>query len=165
MSDNIQTTVDPTATLLDFEQQITDSEGSGLRARWESGRAMLGLRPEGKKQLPNGKLAELSAALGVHQSELTARMKFAARYPTEAEVTTAMSKFGSWFAIRKAGLKDGERKPKAPAANSGVKPAVRAILDVDPAELTRDGLKRIEDAVAELRRKMDYLLADHQEAA
>lgn len=91
-----------------IEEVIHKSDGDGVRARWESGRYMLTLK-QGKKQLPKGVLDELAEKLDVSRSELTARMKFAAKYTTDAELTDVIREFRTWFAITHEALTDTPR--------------------------------------------------------
>ena len=63
-----------------LEEAVKTSDGDGIRARWQSGRKLLELRA-GKRRLPNGVLEKLVEDLGVSQSELNARMKFAEKCP------------------------------------------------------------------------------------
>jgi hypothetical protein len=91
-----------------LEDVVIKSDGEGLRARWESGRYMLTLRKG--KQLPNGLRDLLAKELGIGGSELTARMKFAEKYPSEQEVTDAIGKFKSWYAITQQALTDTPRE-------------------------------------------------------
>jgi hypothetical protein len=91
-----------------LEDVVIKSDGEGLRARWESGRYMLTLRKG--KQLPNGLRDLLAKELGIGGSELTDRMKFAEKYPSEQEVTDAIGKFKSWYAITQQALTDTPRE-------------------------------------------------------
>jgi len=93
-----------------LEKEIRKSDGGGLRARWESGKLMLSDR-QGKR-LPNGALARYAKLLKVHPSELTARMKFAEKFPTEEQLTTVISKFQSWFDIKQKALTDTPKAKK-----------------------------------------------------
>jgi hypothetical protein len=69
---------------------------------------MLTLR-DGKKQLPPGMLDELARTVGVVRSELGARMRFAEKYSTEEELSTAVETFRTWTDIRQRGLTDTPR--------------------------------------------------------
>jgi hypothetical protein len=91
-----------------LEEAVRVSDGQNIRARWESGRYMLTLR-DGKKQLPPGMLDELARTVGVVRSELGARMRFAEKYSTEEELSTAVETFRTWTDIRQRGLTDTPR--------------------------------------------------------
>jgi hypothetical protein len=95
--------------LRQLEKVITTSNSDGIIARWKSGRQLRRMR-EGKGRLPNRQLAQLAQELGVHASELTARMKFAGKYATETELTDVVSKFASWHAIVHQALTTKPRK-------------------------------------------------------
>jgi N6-adenosine-specific RNA methylase IME4 len=85
------------ARLVHIEQRIGAAEGDGLRARWEFGRELLAKR-EGK-QLPRGLLAKVCEETGASRWEIQTRMRFAERYPTEQEVSDAITHFGSWYGV------------------------------------------------------------------
>jgi hypothetical protein len=95
-----------------LEKEIRKSDDGGLHLRWESGREMLRLR--GGKRLPNGYLRNMEKAFKVHRSELTSRMKFAEKFPTEEQLTTVSSK--SWFEIRQKVLTDTPKGGKTTAS-------------------------------------------------
>jgi hypothetical protein len=82
-------------TLLCIDKRIDAAEAEGITERWEFGRLMLAAR-EGKKRLPNGYLAELVSRTGKSQRELSYRIQFAERYPTEAELRNALRDYSSW---------------------------------------------------------------------
>jgi hypothetical protein len=144
-----------------LEDAVQKSDGEALRARWASGRYMLDLRKG--KQLPRGVLGELAGKLGVHRSELTARMKFASKFPSEAKVAEAISKFRTWYEIKQNALTDKPRKQKRPTASADQRGAhhLRRVLEIferiDSAELgeaeyallleIEEGIKRIKQAV------------------
>ena len=94
-----------------LEDAINHADGDGLRARWESGRYLLKLR-EGS-QLPRGMGAVVAKDLSIHRSELTARMKFAAKFQTEDQLANAISTYRTWFAIKQQGLTTTHRVQKA----------------------------------------------------
>jgi hypothetical protein len=89
--------------LVRIEERIGNAEGSGLRARWEFGRELLGQR-DGKGRLPNGRLKAVAELTGASRTELTYRMQFAERYPDETQLLNAIEQFGSWFAVTQRGL-------------------------------------------------------------
>ncbi len=102
----VSVTVDPDAVLLDLDARVDQAEGEGLRARWEFGHELL-LERVGKL-LPRGRLDELVGRTGKSREELQRRVRFAERFPTEAELRHAVSQFGSWHAIVNEALPDEE---------------------------------------------------------
>ena len=90
--------------LVRIEERIGTAEDSGLRARWEFGHELLAAR-DGKGRLPNGYLKTVSERTGVGRVEMKFRAQFAGRYPTEDELSNAVSQFGSWHQIVRSGLK------------------------------------------------------------
>lgn len=89
---------------------VNKSEDDGLRARWASGHCLLTERKG--KLLPRYALAIWAQHLGVHRSELSARMKFAEKYSTEEELSTFIESFKTWHAIRTQALIDKPRSKK-----------------------------------------------------
>lgn len=85
--------------LVHIDQRIDAAEGDGVRARWEFGKQMLAAR-DGAGRLPNGYLAALVERTGKSRAELTYRTQFAAQFPTEDELFTAVNSFDSWTALR-----------------------------------------------------------------
>jgi hypothetical protein len=95
--------------LRDLETRISGAESTGVLARWEFGRLLLGQRA-GRK-LPAGLLATVGADLGVSRTELQKRMRFAEKYPTEEEMRNALRNYGSWHRIVGEALPD-DPKPR-----------------------------------------------------
>lgn len=85
--------------LVHIDQRIDAYEGDALRDRWEFGQLMIEAR-DGMGRLPNGYMTALVGRTGKSRSELGYRVQFAERYPTEAELSTAVDSFRSWFDIR-----------------------------------------------------------------
>ena len=90
--------------LVHIEEQIAQAEDRGLRARWEFGHQLLAER-DGKGRLPNGFMRDVAERTGASRAELTYRMQFAERFPTEDELLTAVNSFGSWTEVREKALK------------------------------------------------------------
>ncbi|HWK18556.1 MAG TPA: hypothetical protein VNR66_13980 [Solirubrobacteraceae bacterium] len=106
----------PDADYVALERRIDVAEEDAIRARWKFGRLLLAeRRAHGGKQLPHGRLDEICAAVGKRRSaferEVHWRMTFAERYPTEAEVRTAVRTLGVWTAVRDE-LAESPPKPK-----------------------------------------------------
>jgi len=93
--------------LHNIEERVRGGDRAGIRARWESGHHIL-KRRQGK-QLPKGLLFQLCRALGVSQQELSRRVVFAEAYPSESELTQALSKFATWNQIVTKGLRPRSR--------------------------------------------------------
>lgn len=87
--------------LVHIDQRIDAAEGDGLRARWEFGQQMLAAR-DGAGRLPNGYLSALVERTGKSRSELGYRVQFAASFPTEEELSTAVDNCPSWTDLRKS---------------------------------------------------------------
>jgi DNA N-6-adenine-methyltransferase (Dam) len=73
-----------------IELSVKDSDRSGLRARWECGHVLLAIRGEAK-HLPDGFRQEACARLHISPTELTYRMQFADRFPTEAQMFNVLN--------------------------------------------------------------------------
>jgi hypothetical protein len=146
--------IDPTLRqdLSALETLITKNEGSAIRARWEYGRKILALYAPGKKQLPNGVLDAIAGDLGAQRSEVSARIKFAKKFPTEAEVSTAIETFGSWWAIKQTALTDKPRPKVSKSTRSALQHAFEEVEAIDPATAENDDLALIEEFIALLRR-------------
>lgn len=84
---------------LRLEERIDGAEGDAIEARWEFGRWMLTLIPEGGKQVPKGVRNALVAATHKSRQELGFRMQFAKVYGSPDELANAVSKLRSWHAI------------------------------------------------------------------
>jgi N6-adenosine-specific RNA methylase IME4 len=100
-----------------IEERISGAEDAGLRARWEFGHELLAAR-DGKGRLPNGYLRTVTERTGVGRAEAGARMKFAERWPTEAELSDAVRTFGSWHQVVHVALK----QPDGLEADGGASP-------------------------------------------
>lgn len=131
-----------------LERVIAEGREGRLRARWESGRGMLLLRGD-QKRLPNRKLKKLSRVFAVHRSELTARMKFAEKFRTEAELTTVVVSGKSWYEIRQRMLTDkpkGKKPNKSTSATERIRCARKDLLRfacVNPPGLTEEDLQAL----------------------
>lgn len=103
-------------TLILIDKQIDESESSALRARWEFGHGMLAHRKPGSKLLPVGLLADLIKSTGKCRSELSYRMQFAATYPTEDQLSTAVDSCPSWTDLRSKLKAKRDAENNAPTA-------------------------------------------------
>jgi hypothetical protein len=147
-------------TIRQADKTANAHEQTGLRVRWQSGTVLLWRRHNyGGRRLPNRMLKELSAALTVHPSELTARTKFAEKFPTEEQLTNVISQFKTWYAIKQKALTDTPREKQV------IHPLVRIVTlleKVDPETLTMDDhplLTRLEDLVGKLHRALAEVAA------
>ena len=159
------TTESPFAELHQLEDAVRRSDGDGLRARWESGRCMLTLKVG--KQLPQGQLDALAKELGVVRSEINARMKFAAKFPTDAEVSTVVESFRTWSEIKKHALIDvPRRKPATTPQHAGkaLQRAIDIVENIDSALLAEADQKLIV-TLAEMVRRLKESVVFLKEAA
>jgi hypothetical protein len=150
-----------------LEQEIRKCDDGGLRARWASGKQMLKLRVGDR--LPNGALNRAAKILKVHRSELTSRMKFAEKYPTEKQFTTVSSK--SWFEIRQKALTDTPKAKKKEKTRGKLLQC--ALRDADalslfasplPAE-DQFGLRLVAGVIVYLMTDSERILCAHQAIA
>ena len=143
---------------------IKAGETGTVLARHASGAYMLTLKKG--KQLPPGVLAAHCAKYGVKKSELSARMKLAAKYPTPEEVSTVMETYPTWTAIKKYALPDKPRAPRtgssdvrrpsgAPSGSAGYRRADALLEDFDYDSITTDEAKKLivkySDAIVRLK--------------
>lgn len=174
--------------LRQIEDAIRRSDGDSLRARWRSGQCLLSRR-EGKR-LPNGVRELMEGELGLHRTEITARMKFAEKFSDEAALANVISQFASWFDLKQRGLKnspaddrvvgDGpEAEQHAEAEPSkgvttrrrSVTPSLRRMLefleDIESADLRDTDLQLLSEIIqlAERHREAAIALVDEREAA
>lgn len=136
------------ATLHELEERVLKGEHDGLRGRWDSGRYLLTLRKG--KLLPRGVRQFLSDSLHVHNSEITARMKFAEKFPTDEALATVISKYRTWFNIKQQALTDTPRAQMPRIGRPGLQRMLLTIEELDPAMLTEDScklLKQIDNAI------------------
>jgi hypothetical protein len=144
-----------------LEQKIRSSDDDGIRARWAFGKHLLGLRVG--KQLPRGVLDAHCKTHGVSRSELSARMKFAEKYPTADEVSTAVGSCRTWTAIRKT-LTD-----KPDAAQQPKRDEVRRWLDrleaLDAEPFTPEERKALADTFRKTAARIDHTTKTLQPAA
>ena len=146
--------MDVIADLRQLEHAIHKAEGDGLHARWACGRYMLQLRTG--KQLPRGIRATLTGDLGVHSSEVTARMKFAAKFVTEQELATAVSQFGTWHALKQHGLTTTPRNAAKPHT-SRLQQVLRFLDNIDGVTLgesDRKVLAQIDELLDRIKASM-----------
>lgn len=149
-----------------LEERINNSDFDGLMARWECGGNLLEERGTARR-LPNGRLEQLSRALGKSSAELSNRMQFAAEYETEEKVRAAFTIHGSWYAICARGLGD-RRQFGAPDGPVNDEELTLAGVQHDLEEwglLKRNalaGLSNLERraVVTELRRAFDLYCED-----
>lgn len=151
--------------LVEIDKKIDKNESAALRLRWEFGNAMLAERDG--KQLPKGRLDKLIEATGKSKSELGYRMRFAARYPTDDEVTNALATFTSWRELIKsfsAGSDNGEAKPSKERLSAGrlvgaaeavLAAAVEGRIEQDDMQPIYKALDTAEDAIVKARAAMD----------
>jgi hypothetical protein len=159
-------TVDPIlkADLTQLEETIRANETPAIRARWDYGRKILAcyLKP-GQKQLAKGLLEAIAEDLGVHRSEVSARLKCAKKYPTEAELSTAVESFKSWTAIKQQALTETPRssgRQKTPLQR-----AFTLVKDIDPVNCDASDLVLIEKFHESLQRLAAGIVTLHSDKA
>jgi hypothetical protein len=122
------------AELEQLEHAVRDSDGAGIKARWESGRRLVALR-DGAKRLPDGVREFMADQLKVSPSEISKRQQFAERFQTEDELCAAVTQFSSWHRIVNEAL---VTKKKACVKLSAAARLAKAIANFDPADATID---------------------------
>lgn len=151
-------------TLLKLEAQINQGDGDSIRARWESGRRLLWLKKG--RQLGKGVLEQLVFDFKVHRSELTARMKFAQKFPTAEQVTEVIATYRTWFGIKQQALTDKPRGPRKQPTKSPLARIYVLIQEIDGASLTPEDetlLEAIQSGLNRLSRALDYLHAERED--
>lgn len=145
-----------------IEKTISDNDGASIRSRWAFGRYMLTLIPEGRKQLPKGVLATFGRALKVNRSELSARMKFAAKFPSEGELSETTERFGSWYRITREALTD---KPRTSKSATATRQVIRLLQGFDAAELSDEEILDINERLADVIAGNTRVLNDRRKEA
>ena len=146
--------MDPTTLLADLRRldaSINANEDNSIRDRWEYGRKILAFYlPEGcgRKQLRKGELDTLARELGVHRSEVGARMKFAKVYQSEEQLSTVIESCPSWSAIKQRALSDPSRIK--PVSRSTCARLAALVKNIDADTLTADDLTHISYSVGRL---------------
>jgi DNA N-6-adenine-methyltransferase (Dam) len=124
-------------------QRVDQSEGVGIRARWEFGQEILKeRRANGGKQLPDGRLDEICAFVKKSRATVSDWVLFAERYKDQ-EVSCLQETYGTWREIweslHSGGSAYGERRSNRSSewyTPAYVIEAVRRVLgeiDLDPA--------------------------------
>lgn len=93
---------------LKIERRIAADERGGIMHRWHYGRELLKAKA-GRKQLPDGMIADLVAAARrtgrrLSEREIQYRLKLATVYGTDQQVRKLIADLGSWSEIIKAGF-------------------------------------------------------------
>jgi hypothetical protein len=97
-----------------------------------------------------GMLEALSQDLGVHRSEVSARLKFAKKFPTEAEVSTVIESSKSWSAIRQQALTDTPRPSSR--QRTPLHRAFTLVEHIEPETLNAGDFMLIEKFIETLQR-------------
>ena len=126
------------ACLKELATGFTESDLAGLRLRWQFGRELLPLRV-GKK-LPKAELARIEEEVGVPRREIQHHLKFATRYPTDADCETAITQYPSWTRLVHLGLykqtpKDATEDKKASARRRRFERLQQNINDLNPEDV------------------------------
>jgi hypothetical protein len=139
---------------VELQQQIADADAradreasDGIRARWEFGKLLLRERyARGGKQLPNGRMAEIVDATDLSRADISRRMQFAEKFPTESQVSQACETYKSWTQIVSKALPTRS----APGDSDGYPFAKKSLAAV--AKEVGDALTRMDTAAARIRR-------------
>jgi hypothetical protein len=117
-----------------LEEEIGKREHQGITARWEFGRELLRVR-EGKK-LPAGLLKRISSRWNLGRAEISARMRFAEKFPTRKELSDAVRKWPSWRHIVHEALPSRHRSQTRPRNSSTTHTAQQAATEVETSAST-----------------------------
>ena len=167
-----QKPLDP--TLLDalrrLDESINASEDTAIRARWDYGHRVCRyyeLKPYGEKnQLPKGVLELLASELGVCQSEVSARMKFARVYRTEDQLSTVIESSSSWHDIKQHKLSDPAKQTGTPRETQApLQRAWHLLENIEPETLREADLPRIMEMIETLQRHAASVRTGEQVAA
>lgn len=146
---------DHIAKLREIEKSISGNDGASIRSRWEFGHYMLGLKKG--KQLPNGTIAQFAREVNRHPSELSSWMKFAAKYPTEQQLSDVIRDFRNWYRITHKALPDKphESKPQKTATRR----VIKLLEGFDAAELSDHEILNVKqtllDVIAGINRQIE----------
>jgi hypothetical protein len=138
---------------VDLQQQIADADAradgaasEGIRARWEFGKLLLQERyARGGKQLPNGRMAEIVQATDLSRADISRRMQFAEKFPTEGQVSRACETYKSWTQIVSQAL------PTRSALGDPYTPPFATKSVSAAAKEVGDALARMDTAAARIR--------------
>lgn len=129
--------IGPLGRFVELDRAVDRAEGEGILARWEFGRVVLAERVG--KQLPKGRLDEISAAIGKSPTEVKYRALFASRFPSREEVVNAIDYFGSWYEIVNAGLAAKRLEGPPPAVTPMLPDGIYSTIVADPPWDIRTG--------------------------
>jgi hypothetical protein len=148
--DNIEELIRLDKEIGTAEERSDDNLRHAHRARWDFGQLMLAARGGGKK-LPTGYLDELAQRTGRSRADLGHRMAFAAAYPTEEALHTAVCNADGtckpWREVRRGLPAPPEAKPRKPRAKPAQPPA-RSKKAAEIIELAERGKSRQQIAAA-----------------
>lgn len=123
------------------EAKIDAAEGEAILERWEVGRELIAMVPEGGKQLPNGLLDAYAERSGKSRREIQCRCQFARQYRSAEQVRNALRTYPSWFSIVSDALPESNHRSVNSGENEWYTPrefidAARLVMggiDLDPA--------------------------------
>jgi hypothetical protein len=147
-----------------LEEVIKKNDACSIRARWHSGNKLLALRKG--KQLPKKVLEILVHDFQVSRSELSARMKFATKFQSEAELSNVIESHRTWYPIKQHALTNKPREKKDKPAVSTLKRALELLEKFDPATADPDDVFMLDVLESCIRRWKESVaaLSEHLEA-
>lgn len=140
-----------------LEARILKGDLDALLARWEFGRRLL----EDKANRRHGEWMEvrkqISNALEISPSEISARMQFAEQYPVQDDARGAFKKYGSWSAICARGMGSrGESKAEVGPSLLGMAEAEVADLKAHPRNYKHHPPGQIEHLIKSIEEQGFY---------
>lgn len=154
------------------ERRIKTDDTNGILHRRDYGLRVLADPSAVTKDgnLKNGVMEQLQAAgskagAKIGKREIQRRIQCAKAYPTDEQLRHAMSQYGSWFALAKAGFPDMDRLPGAPDADYRTEIEKRhhlaaALLPIEEGQLSLfPDLEPTQDTLADMVKYADEMTA------
>jgi hypothetical protein len=120
------------ADLRQLEQRIHQGDRAAIEARWEFGRRLL-VRRGDAKQLERGLQEAIVTQHGISRSEVLHRMRFAAKYPDQKQVSNMLDTWRTWREITQHALYEKRVKaapPKSTKSEGFVFDKIRHLLEM-----------------------------------
>jgi hypothetical protein len=139
------------------ERQIKQTDGTGLKARWNYGKSLV--RARGKaKRLPNHIIPFLEKRDGISKTEIELRIQFYEAYPSETKLSNALDSSPSWRDVIKELPRLRRAEPAAKPANVVDRVALsyrrmtKVTAELDVSCVSDETLLAITGLIAELQR-------------